>query len=281
MSTIMVDIKYRCLHQSCCVNCREGLITVEEAVYNQLIAESVEKDVIKSPKGACRMGFRQPYKILKADRQEVVDEDTSEISPYVTSPTEAEEGPIALLMAEHREIIKKIGVIEDHLRIRDIDALWVSTCDMENMLNLHSGCKEEDVALPILNEAVAFGHALGAIVKEEHREILSLIHAFRSALQDGDINDAIIRSMIVSLKSHIRKEDYEFFTLVEGGLDDETKRRMLAGMEEVEKTFVPVEPGNRLIMTNAQKEEAARRSAHHKEVLTVRDIANTDSACCH
>lgn len=281
MSTIMVDIKYRCLHQSCCVNCREGLITVEEAVYEELIAQSVEKDVIKSPKGACRMGFRQPYQILKAERQEVVEEDTSTVSPYVTSPTVAEDGPIALLMQEHREILKKVAVIEEHLRIRDIDALWISTCDMENTLNLHSGRKEEDVVLPIISELLPFGHALGAIVKEEHREIVSLVHAFRSALQDGDINDAIIRSMIVSLKSHIRKEDYEFFTLVEAGIDEETRCLLLDGMAEAEKAFVRVEPGDRSIMTDAQKEEAARRATHHNEVLSVRDIANTDSACCH
>jgi hypothetical protein len=33
---------------------------------------------------------------------------------------------------------------------RDIDALWVSTVDLENDLNLHSGKKEEEVVLPAL-----------------------------------------------------------------------------------------------------------------------------------
>lgn len=281
MSVKMVDIKYRCLHESCCVNCREGYITVEEAVYDALIAESTAADVIKSPKGACRLGFRQPYKILKVEREELASADGVTTQPYVTSPTSAEEGPIALLMAEHKEIIKKLQLVEEHLRIRDVDALWISTNDLENLVNMHSGRKEEDVVLPILGEILPFGHGLGAIIKEEHREIVSLLHAFRSALQDGDINDAIIRSTIVSLKSHIRKEDYEFFSLVENGLDDETKQRLLDGMADAEREFVMVPPGDRAVKTEEQKLEAAKRVQFHDDILSVKDNALTDTGCCH
>lgn len=281
MSVKMVDIKYRCLHESCCVNCREGYITVEEAMYDALIAESTAADVIKSPKGACRLGFRQPYKILKVEREELASADGVTTQPYVTSPTSAEEGPIALLMAEHKEIIKKLQLVEEHLRIRDVDALWVSTNDLENLVNMHSGRKEEDVVLPILGEILPFGHGLGAIIKEEHREIVSLLHAFRSALQDGDINDAIIRSTIVSLKSHIRKEDYEFFSLVENGLDDETKQRLLDGMADAEREFVMVPPGDRAVKTEEQKLEAAKRVQFHDDILSVKDNALTDTGCCH
>ncbi|MBI5563028.1 MAG: hemerythrin domain-containing protein [Deltaproteobacteria bacterium] len=280
MSSSTVDIKYRCLHPSCCVNCREGLITVEAELFDRLIAESAEKDVIKSPKGACRLGFRQPYKIIKVERQEAP-ADAAPIQPYVTSPTKADEGPIALLMAEHRDILKLLSVIEEHLRIRDIDALWVSTVDLENALNLHSGRKEEDVVLPILSEILPFGDGLGAIVKEEHREIVSLLHAFRAAMQDGDINDGIIRSMIVSLKSHIRKEDYEFFSLVEGRIDEETKHRLLAGMAEAEAAFVKAVPGDRAIKTDAQKAAATRRGAYYDEMMDVRSLAKADTGCCH
>lgn len=281
MSVKMVDIKYRCLHESCCVNCREGYITVEEAMYDALIAESTVKDVIKSPKGACRLGFRQPYKILKVEREELASADGVTTQPYVTSPTNAEEGPIALLMAEHKEIIKKLQLVEEHLRIRDVDALWISTNDLENLVNMHSGRKEEDVVLPILGEILPFGHGLGAIIKEEHREIVSLLHAFRSALQDGDINDAIIRSTIVSLKSHIRKEDYEFFSLVENGLDDETKQRLLDGMANAEREFVAAPPGDRAVKTEEQKLEAAKRVQFHDDILSVKDNALTDTGCCH
>lgn len=270
-----LEIKYRCLHPSCCVNCREGFLWMDSDVFNSSLGHNGEKDAFKSPRGICRMGFRQPFKAVKVEVIESVRKDATEGGEQPDLLGD----PIAILMNEHRLILKILDQVEEHLRKRDIDALWAATKEIENEVNLHSGLKEEEVVLPVLCEMMPLGEGLVMIIREDHREILSLLHAFRSAMQDGDINDGIIGSMIVSLRGHIRKEDNEFFSLVEKGLDEETKKRLVDGMNKVEREFVREPAGERTVRTEAQMLAAAQRSAMNEDALDLKDLTN--SGCCH
>lgn len=270
-----LEIKYRCLHPSCCVNCREGYLWMDSDAFNASLGHDGEKDSFRSPRGICRMGFRQPFRAVKVEVMKAVIKDADEAG----AEPDLKGDPIAILMNEHRLILKTLDRIEEHLRKRDVDALWTATKEIENDLNLHSGTKEEDVVLPVLSEILPLGEGLVTIIKEDHREILSLLHAFRGALKGGDINDGVIGSMIVSLRGHIRKEDNEFFALVEKGLDDEAKKRLVDGMNKVEREFVREPAGERLILTEADRLEIARRNAMNEDALDLKDLTN--SGCCH
>ena len=68
-----------------------------------------------------------------------------------------------------------------------------------------------------------FGEGLVACINEDHREIISLIYSFREALRDGTINDKIIGSALVALRSHVRKEDNEFFEFVRKYITEDMK----------------------------------------------------------
>ncbi len=270
-----LEIKYRCLHPSCCVNCREGYLWMDSDAFNSSLGQNGEKDSFRSPRGICRMGFRQPFRAVKVEVMQAVAKDDDEAA----SEADLQGDPIAILMNEHRLILKTLDRIEEHLRKRDMDALWAATKEIENDLMLHSGTKEEDVVLPVLSEMMPLGEGLVMIIKEDHREILSLLYAFRTALKGGDINDGVIGSMIVSLRGHIRKEDNEFFSLVEKGLDEETKKRLVDGMNRVEREFVRQPAGERMIYTEADRLEMARRNAMNEDVLDLKDLTN--SGCCH
>lgn len=265
----MVEVKYRCLHPSCCVNCREGVIGIDEGLFKELSSHCKEEGLFRSPHGICRLGFSQTFKVLKLeDLNEAAGNE--EVLP--------ENNPIAVLIAEHRMILKKIVAIEAQVAKRDIDALWISTADIENTLNLHSGRKEEEVVLPALCELMPLAETLSAIIKEDHREVLSLLHAFREALVDGMILDELIRSMMVSLKGHIRKEDNEFFEIVNKLLDEENCSKLIEGMKKIEAEFVPVEPGDRLKRAEANKAAREKRAELDEQFLALKETM-LDSCC--
>ena len=71
---------------------------------------------------------------------------------------------------------------------------------------------------------VPFGEGLVACINEDHREIVSLVHSFREALTDGNINDSSKSSAIVALRSHIRKEDNEFYEFIKKYINNEMKK---------------------------------------------------------
>ncbi|MFQ5736036.1 MAG: hemerythrin domain-containing protein, partial [Thermodesulfobacteriota bacterium] len=228
MSRQMLEIKYRCMHPSCVVNCREGVIAIDEEHFKELAAHYEEEDMFRSPRGFCRLGFSQPYKVR--EMEQLVEEEPAPIDPELEKAD-----PIGILMAEHREILGMLEKLEDLIRKRDANALWAYTAEVENVLMLHSALKEEEVLFPAIRSMVSLSDVLVNIIKEDHSEILSLLHNFRTALQEGDLVDGVIRSMIVSLRSHIRKENYEFFELVDKAIEPAIKASIVKGMEEIVK----------------------------------------------
>lgn len=268
MSKQMLEIKYQCTHKSCYVNCREGVLGIEEETFNQLKAESPEERIFRSPKGICRMGFKQLFKVISMKR-----DDPNEVPQFDPS-----EDPFHILMEEHKEVIRKLDIVEGHLAKRDVEALWASTNDLENEIMLHSGIKEEEVLFPAMQDVIPFGTTLTDIIKEDHREVVSIMHSFRCALEDGDINDSVLISMIVSLKSHIRKEDNEFFEMVAKYVDADTRKRVVEGMRRAEREFVPKSPGDRRAISASKKSEKAKRDHYKEAESAVRE--NTCDTCC-
>ncbi len=272
----MIEIRYSCLHPSCNVNCREGLVAVEESQFQELNAKHPEPDVFKSPKGACRLGFSQRFKALSIEKT-AYKENEELIKVLVAKPDCCSKDPIAILMAEHKKIRRTLELIEDQVRRRDIDALWASTIELGNQMTLHSVKKEEEVLFPATTGLVTFGESLVSIIKEEHREVMSLLHNFRETLRDGVIMDGIIDSMMVSLRGHIRKEDSEFFEILNRSLDEVIKGKIVDDMVQIEKDFVPMQVYPR---TEKTEEERALRQQFEEDIAAVRDISNLGGGCC-
>ncbi len=273
MSAQMIEVKYRCQREACCVNCKEGFIKMSEDLFNDLSSGFEGREFFKSPRDACRLGFTQTYKVVKIDRFDSTGAEKAARGPAV-------ENPISLLKDDHQEILKKLSIVEWHLTKRDVDGLWQSTCDLKNHLLLHSGRKEEAVLFPMMKDLIPIGDGLVAIMHEDHSEVLSLLHAFRESLEDATILDSIIVSTMVSLKSHIRKEDYEFFTLLEKSLDDELSAKIVEGMKKAEAEFVPTEPGDRKKLSG-EKEAERKKRAYIDEGLNAGRQNGLDTCCGH
>lgn len=272
MSAQMIEVKYRCQREACCVNCKEGFIKMSEELFNDLSSGFEGREFFKSPRDACRLGFTQTYKVVKIDRLDSTGAEKAARGPAV-------ENPISILKDDHQEILKKLAIVEWHLTKRDVDGLWQSTCDLENHLLLHSGEKEE-VVFSMMKDLIPMGDGLVSIMHEDHSEVLSLLHAFRESLEDSTILDSIIVSTMVGLKSHIRKEDYEFFTLLEKSLDDELSAKIVEGMKKVEAEFVPMEPGDRKKLAR-EKEAERKKRAYIDEGLNAGRQNGLDTCCGH
>lgn len=275
MSEKVLKIKYRCQHPSCVVYCKEGVVSLSESLFAKLSSFYEQEKVFKSPKDACRMGFSQPFEVLDITEQR--DENLAvqeQIAQPKVDPGSAAD-PIGALITEHKKVLEKMERVEEHLVKRDIDGLWVSTADLDNILHLHGGIKEEEILFPALRGLVPFGEGLVACINEDHREIVSLVYSFREALRDGNINDKIIGSALVALKSHIRKEDNEFFEFVKKYINDEMRQAIMLKMELADKTFAPQEPGKCL----PDEQKAIERAKFHEKTLESREIAC--DTCCH
>lgn len=269
MSEKVLKIKYTCLHSSCVAYaCKNAVLELPESEFNELSSAYEDKTIFKSPKHACLMGIPQQFKILNISAAEDGDEAEVEERGLVRDP-------IAALVEEHKRVLEKAERVEEMLVKRDLDGLWVTTQDLDNILYLHSGIKEEEVLFPALRDLVPFGEGLVACINEDHREIISLLYTFREALRDGNINDKIIGSALVALRSHVRKEDHEFFEFVYKYINDDVKEAVMAGMEQAEKAFVPTEPGERL----PDEQKAAEREWFHKKALDSKEFAL--DTCCH
>ncbi|CAG1065880.1 hypothetical protein BAC1_01472 [uncultured bacterium] len=270
MAPQLLEIMYKCMHNSCYVNCREGILTVEEGRFKELSSKD-EEGVFKSPRGICRMGFSQNFQVVKMQHLGSgvpFDQGTSQLDPS--------ENPLIILVEEHKAINARLEKIEEHLKKRDLDALWVATRELENDLVLHSGIKEEEVLFGLTQGLLPFGETLQDIIKEEHREIITLLHNFREALEIGELNDGIIDSVIVSLRGHIRKEDQEFFEIIDKCLNDEIRLNITAGMKAVEEKFVRVEAGVRKMNVK----QLSKQEHYHDQVMAMRE-AGCDTCCGH
>ncbi len=270
MAPQMLEIKYECQHKSCYVNCREGILCLEEELFADLSAAFPEEGIFRSPKGVCRLGFSQPFKAVRLQKLGAgqIEEASSALDP--------QDNPLLLLVEEHKAINKALEKVEEHIRKRDMDDLWVSTKELENDLVLHSGIKEEEVLFGLSKGLLPFGETLCDIIKEEHREVISLLHNFRAALEINELNDGIIDSVIVSLRSHIRKEDQEFFEIIDKCLNDELRLKITEGMREVERNFIRAEAGVRKL----NKERMAIQAEYDDQVSVARE-AGCDTCCGH
>ena len=281
MSRRILEIQYKCMHPSCVVNCREGVLAMDEELYNDLLSSCEGEGVFKSPRGACRMGFSQKFQTLAVEEDRDADgEAGADAEDAALDPSE---DPVKILVAEHQVILEKLDEIEGHMRRRDCDALWVSTAEIQNEIMLHSVHKEEDVLFPLLHEVLPLADGLITVVKEDHRELMTLLHSFRIALVDGDILDGIGRSIVVNLRSHIRKEDEEFFMLIDRYLDADKRKYILEGMKKVEESFEPIKPVSR---QEARKMSTKKeRNKHDDDAFAAREARQADAGsgggCCH
>ena len=49
---------------------RRGKLSIEETEFEELKAVFEEEELFKSPRGICRMGYNQPFKIVSVQRRE-------------------------------------------------------------------------------------------------------------------------------------------------------------------------------------------------------------------
>lgn len=274
MSEKNLIIKYQCQHPSCQVFCKKGELTLEETSFEELKEAYDDEKIFKSPRGICRMGYNQPFKIVSV---------TDEAAGTVASDekTDASADPIEILKAEHKVVLSKLEDMEEQLRQRNIDGLWLATAALENEITLHSVKKEEEALFPILakQKKDSMMHAFMQIVHEDHKEFISLLHSFRCALQENQILDGIVNSLITNLKNHILKEDDEFFTMVDECLNAEDRVLLLGRMEAIESKFVPEKPGDR--SDKIESPFLENRKTLDAEITAVRAENCTDDWSCH
>jgi len=278
----IIEIRYRCQHPSCQIkSCREGVIEIDETLFEQLRgAYPDEPSLFKSPRGLCRMGLPQPLKILNIGRGDATGEGGA-----TEGIAEVEEkggiDPVEILKGEHLVVLRNLDRIEEQIRRRDIDGLWITSAEVEDEITLHSIEKEELVLFPLLEKVYPLGAGEVAIMKEDHRELMALLHSFRTGLREGDILDSVAHSMIANLRSHIRKEDEEFFPSISSHIDREERKRLLDGMAKAEKSHIPIEAGDRCAETHHEDEAASLERERFKEALTAAKKASRDDGCCH
>jgi len=280
MSAQALEIKYKCKHPSCIVNCREGVVEIGEELYNELSQAYEEDGLFRSPKGFCRMGFAQPLKAEEVKR--LSEEDQSSLGASSDSELDRD-NPVAILKAEHQEVLRILDSMEGQLKKRELEKLWASISELEYRLDKHSMNKEEKVLFPILKDLMPLGEGLVGIVQEDHLEVLNLLFSFRDALADGDIFDGIINSVVTNLQSHIRKEDEEFFELVEKTLDPESRAKVLEGMRKIDETYPEFKVPDRHEHAAKARESREKRKEIDEQILAVKDLVNvnSDGGCCH
>lgn len=218
------------------------------------------------------MGYNQPFKIVSVSEESAADKGTG------VAEVDAND-PIQILKAEHKTVLSKLDALEEQLRQRSIDGLWTATAALENEITLHSLKKEEQGLFPILVTKDPMAQAFIQIVHEDHKEFISLLHSFRCGLQEDQILDGIVNSLVTNLKNHIKKEDDEFFTMVDETLTDKDRKLLLKRMNEIEKNFVPEKAGDRSDKTESPFLE--NRKTLDSEITAVRAENCTDDWSCH
>lgn len=270
MSEKLLKIRYRCQHPSCQIKvCREGEITIEESKFLELSAAYEDDDsLFKSPRGICRLGFPQPFKVItEEDRTERDVEDKKGRTP------------VEILKEEHRKVLENLEIMEDQMSKRDIEGLWITTARVEDEITLHSIEKEEGILFPLMKKISPLTEGHLTIMQEDHRELMAFLHSFREGLREGDILDGVANSLISNLRSHIKKEDNEFFDEVEKTLNRDDKQRLLKGMELAEEKHVTVEPGERRPINMDDEEEARKRQEFKEALMAAKKAAEEDH--CH
>lgn len=282
MTEQVLEIKYKCLHESCQIKgCREGVLTLDEAIFNQLSALFEDKTLFKSPRGMCRLGFPQTLKVINISKSgsAMVEGEVGEGVETVIEKKGVD--PIDILMEEHKVVLKRLELIEEQIRKRDLEGLWITTADVENDIILHSIEKEEGVLFPLLKASSPLIEGAISIIQEEHRELIALIDSIRSTLKEGDIIDSVIYSAIANLRSHIGKEDNEFFEMVNDYLDTAGKMQLLQGMAKAEKSHIVIQAGDRIKELSSEKDASSSERERFNEALLAARKSAKDDGCCH
>lgn len=271
MTEQLVEVKYKCLHQSCQVFCKKGTLNLDENEFSKLSSFFDDKSLFKSPKNVCRLGFSQIFKIVNKDESNSGNQNSNKL----------EVDPIDILVKEHDVVMKLLDEVENYMRIRDVEKLWVSTAALKNELTLHSLEKEEEALFPLLEKVSSSIISYVGIMTEDHREVVSLINSFRLALIDDKILDGIGNSFIVNLRNHIAKENGEFFEAVHQHLSLEDKKSLLIQMNKLEKAHIPIEAGDRAEQKNSKAMDGMRRvrAVIDEDITIIREQGN--DVCCH
>ena len=274
MSQDHLRIKYRCQHPDCQIKiCRTGEIDIDEMEFIELSSSTADKTLFKSPRGICRLGFAQTFKALEVRNVSGISEDS-------VVETDADEvNPVSILREEHQRVLRRLDVIEDMILRRDIDGLWINMAEVENDIVLHSIRKEEGVLFPMLIKLDPVNEKYIEIIKEDHRELIVLLHAVRKAMCQDEIPDNVLRSALSNLRSHISKEDEEFFYMVEECLDSDSRRTLLEGMDLAEKSHVLITAGERTAGLHNHEDDSPDKFRYREEVLSARQSDEKDS--CH
>ncbi len=266
-------IKYKCQHPDCQIKvCRSGEIDIDEADFRELTASSGDTSLFKSPRGICRLGFSQVFKAL--DVRSVSDAAEETESVY----EEGGRDPIAILMEEHKLVLTRLDLVEDQLLRRDIEGLWMTLADIRNDIILHSIVKEEGILFPLLAKLNPLSDKYIDIMKEDHRELMELIDSVRHTMCDDDIPDNVLRSALSNLRSHISKEDEEFFDMINDSIDPDNRQALLDNMDDAERAYVPEAAGDRH-KGHFHEDESTERMKYRVAVDTARKLAEKDH--CH
>lgn len=218
----ILELQYRCL-QSCQASCKEGELTIEASEFDRLSEAYPEENVFKSPDGVCLMAYPQRFKVLE---DEVVEEDDTVDDDF--------DDPIETLLAEHQEILDDIKILEGKLLRRDLEGVKEIMVKLERDVVMHSLIKEEKALFPAI-EGLRLNAAPVPIMEEEHRETGMLISNLWEGLEEGDIRDGMADAIMANLRNHIRKEDEEFFSVLEEKLGRAKRKEIADAMEEVEQ----------------------------------------------
>jgi len=272
-------VKYTCLHPSCQVYCKKGELTFDSEAFSELYAECDDPSEFKSPPDYCRLGFAQPFKVVSME-DVVASHGERDAGPEVVPDSGGTiTNPMAILKLEHKGVLEKLATIEDQIKKRDLDGLWATTAAIENDIVLHSVMKEEQALFPAIAKTMPMAPSLINIMHEDHKEFLSLLHALRAALQDDEILNGIATTIVVNLKSHIRKEDLEFFQMIDEHLDDTTRKALLDQFAAIESSYVPLELGVRTGSKISSYTELRRKIDEEVDAMR-HNLVNQDSSCC-
>jgi hemerythrin-like domain-containing protein len=251
------------------------VLTLERPQFDELLTAFDEEEKFKSPRDVCKLGFSQPFKAVSITDVSADDIETS----VADSGNGAVIDPIQILMKEHQGVLKELDIIEHQINRRDINALWESTAVLQNIIMRHSIRKEEEVLFPIILKKASEELTFIQIVHEDHREFLSLLHSFRSGLQADEILDGIVNSLIVNLRNHIRKEDDEFFKMIDWHLTTEDKNYIVEQMDRIDVEFVPEEAGDRSEKVDSPYLE--NRKLLDEEIAHAKHESIKDDWSCH
>lgn len=280
MAERFLEVKYKCLHQSCQIKkCKQGVLHIDESLFNQLSESFEDKNLFKSPRGYCRLGFTQTLQVVDVRDAGIEDEPQIELSSEEKELKRLTD-PMEILKEEHNVVLKKLDLIENMIKRRDLDGLWVTVSEVEDDIALHSLEKEEGILFPMLEKASSLTSGEISIMKEDHRELEALIHSIKDGLREGDILDGVFGSALANLRNHIRKEDDEFFEVIDHCLDAEGKKRLLEEMAKVEKKHVKIEPGERCALVHSHGEPDAQREQYNEAVAAAKSSGAKDDSCC-